>query len=338
MTGRSLFCALAAIPFLFSCVEQTAGGNGTSTDNVVTARRLSVDSIARDLPVVQDSGPYPLLVRLDRQLVDFSKSWPDGSDLRFQDSDSTPLPFQIREWDSTAGHASAWVRMPQLRLGKGRFLFLRLGRDSVQSRSSAAKTWAGVADSVRARVASILLADFESQPTVALLPCACDTWYVNASSGGHLNYPTQGSSFSLAVQSAADSKRGHAAHISYSAPSPQWALIGTRLGRGWHRFGGLDSITLWAKGNGTMYVALENGRDTTGYLKAWKSFQLGSDWKSYTVYPSQFDPTYTTAGGLTAGWGAVKDSVNTFTVFGQGGSDLWIDDVRFHGLSPAEVQ
>ena len=332
---RALFAALAAGALLASCFDQVAGGSGTSTDNVVTARLLlSVDSITRYLPP-GDTGPYPLLVRLDSRHIDFAKHALDSAGLRFEQvADSAPLAFQLREWSPTAGFASAWVRIPHYRRGWGQYIAMRIEKDSTVSRSDAVAAWAGVSDSVRTQVATVLLADFDSSPGIPLLPCACDTWYASASAGGKLTLPAAGNPFTSAIQSSGTS-RGKALHVSFTAKSPEWVLAGTLLGTGYHRFAGLDSITFWAKGSGIMHIALENGRDTSGYMKAWVGFYLDTGWTRHVIKPSQFDPqSYT---GKTAGWTAVRDSISRFSVFGQDGSDFWIDDIRFHGLSPAEI-
>jgi hypothetical protein len=322
----------SACLLLAACDERVAGGNGTSTDNVVTARVLSVDSMALGLPL-DGRGPYPLLVTLDSQNFDFSHSFPDGSDLRIQRMDSTPLPFQIREWDSASGHASLWVRLDSLRFGTGQRIRLRANKDSTTNRSDPAGTWSGVSDSVRRDVASVLLADFENGSSLVPLPCACNNWYASASSGAALTLPAKGAAFATAIQAAGDGRTGHALHLSFTAKSPEWVLAGTNLGFGYHRFGGLDSVTFWAKGVGTMHISLENRRDTSGHMKAWAGFVMDTGWTRYAIKPSQFE-----APGSTFGWRpGVSDSVTTFSVFGQDGTDLWIDDIRFNGISPSEI-
>lgn len=327
----------------WGCDQRDAGGNGTSTDNVVTARELSVDSIALSLPR-GDSGPYPLLLALDRRNIDFSKSWADGSDLRVQRSDLSPLPFQIREWDSTSGRASVWVRLDHLVRGAGQVIRLRLGKDSVQNRSNAAATWAGVSDSVRLKVASVLVDNFESGTTLSLLPCACDTWYartsltVNPLSIARLLSPAPGASFATAIQTTGTT-HGKALHLSYAnayLQNQDWVLAGVRLGTKFQRMAGLDSITFWTRGNGNMHLSLENGFDTTWFSKAWTAIRIDTGWTWHVVKPSQFDPP--SVSGKTNGWNAVRDSVTLLSIFAHDGSDLWIDDIRLHGISPSEIR
>jgi len=331
-----LLAFVAVLGFL-ACEDRVADGNGTSTDNVVTARGLRVDSLAKDL-LDGDSGAYPLLVNLDRRNIDFAKSWSNGADLRIQRPDSSPLPYQIREWDSVSGHASFWVRLDRFRRGSGQSILMRLGKDSVQSRSNAYATWAGVSEAVRLKVASVLVDDFEKATQTSLLPCGCDTWYARSSTNAKQYSPAPGAPFATAIQ-ATGSVHGKALHLSYSNAywsNQDWVLAGVRLGTAFQRLAGLDSITFWTRGNGNMRLSLENGFDTTWFSKAWLGLKVDTGWTRHVVKPSQFDPASVT--GKTNGWMAVRDSITLLTVFGYDGSDLWIDDIRLHGLSPADIR
>lgn len=95
----------------------------------------------------------------------------------------------------------------------------------------------------------------------------------------------------------------------------------------------LDSIVFWAKGNGNIRVALEDGRDTSGFNKAWARIYLDTLWKRYTVRPEDFDAP----DNWNLGWVAVRGRINTFSVFAQSGSDLWIDDIEMFGISGYEL-
>jgi hypothetical protein len=35
---------------------------------------------------------------------------------------------------------------------------------------------------------------------------------------------------------------------------------------------------------------------------------------------------------------AVRDSIDILSIFAHDGTDLWIDDIRFYGLSPSEIK
>lgn len=57
---------------------------------------------------------FPVLVKLDSGAnIDYSKTQDSGQDLRFSDSDGTPLSYEIEEWDET-GSSYAWVKVPRI--------------------------------------------------------------------------------------------------------------------------------------------------------------------------------------------------------------------------------
>jgi biopolymer transport protein ExbB len=60
----------------------------------------------------RDIRDFPLLVRLDADLIDFSQAAPGGADLRFTKAGGrTPLAYEIEHWDSANRQAEVWVRM-----------------------------------------------------------------------------------------------------------------------------------------------------------------------------------------------------------------------------------
>lgn len=324
---------IAALSFLWllcSCgPDRVAGGSGTSTDNVVTARALSVDSIASVLPD-GDTGAYPLFVAIDSEVIAFDSAHPDGRDLRVTDSDNNPLSFDLRQWDAVTRHGRVWVRLPRFKRGSNQTITLKVGRDSTIPRTDSAATWKAIPDSVRRKVSSILLSDFETDSTPLNLPCGCNHWYTSASAYAAVATAKTG------IENAGRGRLGRAFHLAYSgAVAPEWALVGSQLGaRPFHRFNGLDSITFWARGSGYFRIALENRYDPYNLTKAWQIYLLGTEWVRYSVKPSDFLPMEL----YSYGWEIVKDQVNTITFFAQNGTDLWIDDVRLHGISPAEVR
>lgn len=322
--------ALSLLSLLAACgPDRVAGGNGTSTDNVVTARLLSVDSIASVLPD-GDTGAYPLFVAIDSGVIAFDSAHPDGRDLRVTDSDNNPLSFDLRQWDAVTHHGRVWVRLPRFKRGSNQMITLKVGRDSTIPRTDSAATWNAIPDSVRRKVSSILLSDFETDSTRLNLPCRCNDWYTSASDAAMIDTAKTG------IESAGRGRSGHAFHLAYSgAIMPSWALVGSQLGkRPFHRFSGLDSITFWARGSGYLRIALENRFDLYNLTKAWQIYGVGTEWVRYSVKPSDFMQMEL----YSYGWEIVKDQVNTLTFFAQNGTDLWIDDVRLHGISPAEVR
>ncbi|HNY31118.1 MAG TPA: DUF2341 domain-containing protein [Fibrobacteria bacterium] len=298
-------------------------GNGTSTDNVLT-RKLRVDSILVYLPR-GDSGPYPMLVRFDSSGLNFAAAWPDGRDFRVYLDDTVPLAHYIREWDATGKRATAWVRLPSA-FSFHKYMTVRVGRDSTVSRSDNKKTWEGVSEWTRSATSSILLAEFDQDSLYPMTPCGCNQWYLGRSGKSSIGA-------SSGIEAAGRGRSGNAFHLSYNTPPGEWTVLGTRLGRGNHNLAGLDSVVFWARGNGSIKVALEDYRDTSDYSKAWTTLTLDTEWKRYSIAPSAFDPQEP----YSIGWEGVKGRISTISFFGHTGTDFWVDGIALKGISPTEI-
>lgn len=319
-----------------SCADRdmVAGGTGTGTDNVVTARSLSlsIDS-AMDPSQGSTSSPVPLLLRLDSSNFRFQDARDDGADLRPSLPDGRPLPFVLRDWDKAARRASLWVRIDSFRRKTGDRVVLKWGDSDTTAGSAPVEMWRGVPDSVRLSRASLLLTDFESGTGNVQLPCRCNTFYTGETVSGALVLPLTHSKIDSAIAPAGNGRSGRALHVVYSTTGLNYGLIGTKLGRAPNRLAGLDSLVLWIRGKGMIRLALENSTDTASGSKAWLSIRPDSAWKRYAIRPVDFNPPAATA----RGWDAIKDSVNTLSFFFHDGGEMWIDDIRFHGLTSSDI-
>lgn len=332
---RHLLAVGCALCVLLACDgDRAAGNNGTSTDNVIVAT-FSVDSIA-GAQAPPDSGAYPLLVSLDSSRIEFARTMSYGADFLIQYGDSTPLPFQVREWNNKDRVASLWVRIPRGDLWRWKTLVLKYGDGVPRRLADSAATWNDVSDTLRAKLRTTLLADFEDGPPLRpLLPRQRTDWYFDWSEGTVVAKPSR--SVRLEPAQEYDSiRKSKVIHLDWKTPAGGgWVLFGARLGTSAHRMAALDSIVFWAKGDGTIRVALEDRRDsTTDLKKAWTRIQLDNTWKRYRVVPSDFDAL----DSLNMGWETVRGTVTTFTVFGMTGTQLWVDDIRLHGISAWELQ
>jgi len=307
-----------------------AGGTGTGTDNVLTAI-VRIDS-AMDTSQAERAGPTPLLLRLDAGNFDFSRARADGADLRVSRMDGSPLPFALRDWSPAIRRASLWVRLDSFRRGAGDRIALTWGTRDAASASDPILTWAGIPDSLRLERGTVLVSDFESGTGALALDCRCGGFYAGGKETT-LALPRLGGPFDSAIGSAGAGRTGKALHVLFTATGTEYALVGTRLGHGPNRFGGLDSITLWARGTGAIRVALENGEDTAADAKAWAFIHPDSTWRRFAVRPSDFGPPAPAA----RGWDAIRDSVTTLTLFLNEGGELWIDDIRLHGLTQSDI-
>lgn len=80
---------------------------------------------------------FPLLIRLDRSIFDFSAS--TGLDLRVTDARGNRLAYEIERWDPLVGNAEIWVRCDSLLLGdSAQFLTLFWNRPGAKGRSDGA--------------------------------------------------------------------------------------------------------------------------------------------------------------------------------------------------------
>lgn len=88
-----------------------------------------------ELPADARVEQFPLLVRLHRDLFDFSQAAADGADVRFASTDGTPLSYQIEHWDAKSGTASIWVRIPEIRGAARQELRMYWGNPDASSES-----------------------------------------------------------------------------------------------------------------------------------------------------------------------------------------------------------
>lgn len=332
----SILLATCCLVVVFSCSDSSplAGGTGTGTDNTVAAKTLSL-SIDSAMDSLQGSSkaPVPLLVRLDSSNFKFEGVREDGSDLKPARADGRPVPFFLRDWSKVARRASLWIRLDSFRRGAPERLTLSWGDSNAVASSDPAGTWRGIADSVRLRRASLLVADFESGTGDVPLPCRCNTFYAGEKDAGALLLPLTRTKIDSAIEPAGGGRAGKALHVVYSATGANYGLVGTRLGSGPNRFAGLDSLVLWLRGKGMIKVALENSLDTASGAKAWLNILPDSTWRRYAIKPTDFNaPT-----AAARGWNAIKDSVTTLSFFFYEGGEMWIDDIRLHGLTTSDI-
>ena len=140
------------------------------------------------------------------------------------------------------------------------------------------------------------------------------------------------------VVSAGLGRKGMAAHFVCerdSAAEWDWALIGRELG-GYVDMSDLDSITFWARSSEKSRVSfafdvLVNDDSVTSAenIKAWGHYEVDTAWTRFTVIPSKLDTADSNGGNL--GWDAVKDRVTKISIFGQMGTQVWIDDIEVFG-------
>ncbi|MBD3418794.1 MAG: DUF2341 domain-containing protein [Chitinivibrionales bacterium] len=81
-----------------------------STAGAWTRRaRVDIDAQTGGMLFSENVQHFPLLVRLNRSNFNFEMAQSNGEDIRFVKADGTHFPFEIEQWDSTAGTAAVWV-------------------------------------------------------------------------------------------------------------------------------------------------------------------------------------------------------------------------------------
>jgi murein DD-endopeptidase MepM/ murein hydrolase activator NlpD len=94
-----------------------------------------------------DSGTnltnFPVLVKLNSSRIDYTKTQPDGDDIRFVDASdpNTVLPHEIEEWNES-GDSYVWVRVPQINSGSTTdYIMMYYNNASATSGQDATTVW-----------------------------------------------------------------------------------------------------------------------------------------------------------------------------------------------------
>ena len=100
-------------------------------------RMLTFDNSAQAETLVD----FPVLVTLDPTRIDYAKTQPGGTDLRFADASGTPLPHEIEAW-IPGGTSRVWVRAPSITGGaSGDGIFLYYDNPAAADAQDPAGVW-----------------------------------------------------------------------------------------------------------------------------------------------------------------------------------------------------
>jgi biopolymer transport protein ExbB len=106
-----------------------------------TREKISVDTTDNGVAVSDPIGTTTVVVRLHDGNFDFSNSKEDGSDLRFVDSDDkTLLASQVEKFDTVMNEGFVWVKIPDLKPGTARDIYLYSGRNEKKKPAKGEKT------------------------------------------------------------------------------------------------------------------------------------------------------------------------------------------------------
>jgi hypothetical protein len=84
---------------------------------------------------------FPVLIELTGGVnIDYAKVQNAGEDLRFVDSDGTPLDYEIEEWNES-GTSYVWVRVPQIDTSGTDYMWMYYGNGSATDGQNASGVW-----------------------------------------------------------------------------------------------------------------------------------------------------------------------------------------------------
>jgi hypothetical protein len=139
------------------------------------------------------------------------------------------------------------------------------------------------------------------------------------------------------IETAGLGREGEAAHFICkrdSAAEWDWALIGRELG-GYVDMSNLDSIKFWARASEKSRISFafdvfvnSDSVTSSDNKKAWKHYEVDTVWTQFVVIPAELD---TSNNGGNVGWDSIKDSVTKISIFGQMGTEIWVDDIEVFG-------
>lgn len=82
---------------------------------------------------------FPVVIRLNSALFDFSKAQADGRDIRFTKADNAFLPYEIERWDAVNQQAEIWVKVDTVHGGDSdQAIRMYWGNDKAADSSSGA--------------------------------------------------------------------------------------------------------------------------------------------------------------------------------------------------------
>jgi hypothetical protein len=314
---------------LSSCGMDRSAGNSVETESDVAARLLEVDSL---LPEWNrpDGGLTVATLRLNRENFDFSRSKPDGRDVRLERQDSSLLPFEIVYWDLAARMGRLHVRLDSALLSRDAKIRVRWGGTPATSPMDPVRTWEGIPESRKLDLNSHLVADFESGGDTTLLPTR-SLWKSHGMDSANV--------IGMTFVPAEKGRAGKALNLLYSTVNTNsYAVVNTALIRGTtepRSLRSLDSVVFWARGNGVLRFAFDRVQGDR-WPKAWTTRTLDTNWVRYRIRPMDLD-TPSVIGNIV-GWEGVRDSVTHLTFIAAKGSEVWIDDVRLHGVNRDDLR
>lgn len=329
----------ALLPFLalLGCFEDRSTGTSTETENAVTARSISVDSVLEPWERI-GGNPTVATLRLEASNFEFKGIDDSGRDLAVRDTLGQPIPFEIVDWDRAAARGRIHVRLDSpLQAPRSRFELVWM--QSAAHRSDSLAVWKGIPYPQILTLNSVLVDDFEGTTTLNTKLPVSSFWFLG-------NLPVL-SGRTVGGLGRTDTAL-HLVCTNGHCDTGRIILASTQLASSPRSVRSMDSLVLMARGSGRIWVTLEHldstqlslvaqGKiDSLNPVGTWASSPLESNWKRVSFRPSDFGPTSTRPKSVA--WNRVRDSVNYITILIEGGSEMWIDDIRIHGINRFDLR
>lgn len=272
-----------------------------------------------------------VFLRLNPENFDFGEAMNNGNDLRFTDMDGNRLESEVAAWDDSLQNATVRIRIN----GSANMdsVVMYWGKTAAANINSK-NIWKGLSDSLYTELNSLKLIDFNSKKLESAFDYADGPheWYFEPQDTNVTTIPTAEDAEDGFEED--DERDGYVFHWkSHSEVKNKWSMIGSRICEKPSNFESLDSITLFAKGNGLLGIALETLEEPTG--KAKYETNLDSNWTKISFSAAEFVEGTEKYGNM--GWDFVKPRTTTITIWIVEDSEMWIDDVRLYGINRDDV-
>lgn len=142
----------------------------------------------------------------------------------------------------------------------------------------------------------------------------------------------------LSIVEAGAGREGHAMHWTTSAKTGQWSFMGLWMCSSTNPcdFSVVDSIVYYVRGTGSYSFNLETIIDgATGKAVFLDTLQGADEWERVVVRPSDFMEGDSTYGNM--GWDFVSKQVTNIAVPAYFDTEIWIDDIRFYGVTKEDL-
>lgn len=138
----------------------------------------------------------------------------------------------------------------------------------------------------------------------------------------------------LSIVEAGAGREGHAMHWTTSAKTGQWSFMGLWMCSSANPcdFSVVDSIEYYVRGTGSYSFNLESIIEgSTGKAVFLDTLQGSDEWERVVIRASDFMEGDSSYGNM--GWDFVSKQVTNIAVPAYFDTEIWIDDIKFYGVS-----